>query len=171
MLPDNLNYTEPVTGKPVATDFVSGAHYQRMKLDVGPEGRSIPVTGTAAYGVPADVRSTSIDTVSTSGIQTSPKWAPINITSAGDAIVVPAVAGRRIRVLAISFCPSKNMSVSFKSGIITQKIPPMLFNQGQPFDVNRMPFGFFVETDPGDSFVINLSTNGNLAGSITYIEA
>lgn len=171
---DNLNYTEPTSGRPVATDEVSGTHFQRMKLDVGADGVSTPITGTTRYGIPVDVKSTSCDTVSTSGIPLSTKWAIIDFTlggGGGDATIVTGVSGRRIRVLAITLSVSKNTTLIFKSGLATNKTGSMSMNQGNILDVNRMPFGFFVETNPGDAFVINASNNAVVGGSLTYIEA
>lgn len=173
-MPDNLRYSEPVSGQPVATDLVSGTHYQRMKLDVGGDGISVPITGSARYGIPVDVRSVSSDTVSTSGIPTATKWALIDIAlgnSGGDTTIIAAVVGKRIRVLAITLCPSKNCTLIFKSGATTDKTGPMFLSQGIPLDVNRSPCGFFVETNSGDAFVINVNNNVLVGGTLTYIEA
>jgi hypothetical protein len=52
---NNLNYTNPVTGSPVATDDVGSVQYQVVKLDGGPHGVSLPLTGTAEYGLGVDV--------------------------------------------------------------------------------------------------------------------
>lgn len=39
------NLTLPATGGTVATDDVGGVHFQRVKLDLGGEGASVPVSG------------------------------------------------------------------------------------------------------------------------------
>jgi hypothetical protein len=41
---DNVGYTEG-SGKIIATDDVGGVHFQKMKLDLGGDGLSLPVTG------------------------------------------------------------------------------------------------------------------------------
>lgn len=52
---DNIDITEG-SGTTVATDDVSGAHYQRIKLDVGGDGASIPVVeGAGIAAVPVSV--------------------------------------------------------------------------------------------------------------------
>lgn len=52
---DNVTFQTSVTATPpnattVATDDVSGVQYQRVKLDVGGDGVSVPVTGTIPLG-------------------------------------------------------------------------------------------------------------------------
>lgn len=63
--------TLPGTSKVVATDEVSARHYQRVKLDIGGDGATSPVTstnpmpvdtGVAATGNAASVASTAADT-------------------------------------------------------------------------------------------------------------
>lgn len=54
-MPDNVDIT-PGTGKTIATDDVSGVHYQRNKLDVGGNGVAVPVEHTEAL-IPSGVKS------------------------------------------------------------------------------------------------------------------
>jgi hypothetical protein len=170
-LADNLRYGEPASGQIVATELVSGAHVQIIKLDLGRDGQSTPLTGTTLLGLPTEIRAIATDTVTASGETLATKWAAIAATTAGDATIVAGIPGRRIRVLALTLACNKNIILLFKSGNTTVKINSFFLAQGIPLDVNRMSSGYFVETDPGDAFVINLSTNALLGGSITYIEA
>lgn len=53
--PPGDNVVIPPVGDTVATDYVGGAHYQKMKVDVGADGETSPVTSTnplptALYG-------------------------------------------------------------------------------------------------------------------------
>jgi hypothetical protein len=52
---ESLNYTNPTSGSPVATDNVSGTHFQIMKLDGGADGATASLTGTTQYGLVVDV--------------------------------------------------------------------------------------------------------------------
>lgn len=49
-MPDNVPITAGI-GTNVATDDVGGAHYQRVKLDIGGDGAASPVTATAPMPV------------------------------------------------------------------------------------------------------------------------
>lgn len=46
-MPDNVDIT-PGTGKTIATDDVSGVQFQKMKVDVGGDGVSVPLINTEA---------------------------------------------------------------------------------------------------------------------------
>ena len=52
---DNVPIT-PGSGRDIATDDVGGIHFQRVKLDVGDNAATIPVVGTALYGIPVDLK-------------------------------------------------------------------------------------------------------------------
>jgi hypothetical protein len=49
------NVTLPGTGAAVASDDVSGVHFQKVKLDGGGDGASAPITGDTANGLDVDV--------------------------------------------------------------------------------------------------------------------
>ena len=168
---DSLRYNEPVGGPSVATDEVSGRHYQWFKLDVGPPDATIPLSGTI-HGIPVDVQRVETSRITLGTTSYEVKWASINVSGAGDSTLVPAVPGRRIRVLAATFTiEGGNVLISWKSGAVTTAVSPMSFATRQLFDVNRMPYGWFVETAPGQPLVINLSANRDVRGSLNYIEA
>lgn len=71
---DNIAIT-PGSGATVATDDVSGVQFQKVKIDVGGDGLSIPLVGTMANGLPVDVTRVQGD-VSTKPL-TGQVW-PIN---------------------------------------------------------------------------------------------
>ena len=48
---DNFKYPEPGSGTSIASDDVSGVQYQRVKLDVGADGATTPVTAAAPLPV------------------------------------------------------------------------------------------------------------------------
>jgi len=51
---DNLGYS-PGSGANIATDDVAGVHYQKVKLDLGGDGVSVPAPGDAGNGLDVDV--------------------------------------------------------------------------------------------------------------------
>lgn len=51
---DNVEIT-PGTGADIASDDVGGVHFQKVKLDIGGDGASVPATGDAANGLDVDV--------------------------------------------------------------------------------------------------------------------
>lgn len=51
---DNIAIT-PGSGATIATDDVGGVQYQRVKLDIGGDGATVPVPGDATYGIDVDV--------------------------------------------------------------------------------------------------------------------
>lgn len=54
-MPDNITVT-PGAGAVVGTDSVAGVQFQKVKIDVGIAGSSIPLVGDAVYGIPVDIR-------------------------------------------------------------------------------------------------------------------
>jgi hypothetical protein len=53
---DNLNYTEPGSGTEIATDDVSGVHYQYVKLADGTPDSSAYIPGDASSGLWVNVK-------------------------------------------------------------------------------------------------------------------
>ncbi len=94
--------------------------------------------------------------------------ADINATASGDTTVVAASNAAEIRVLSVCFTVSAAVAVAWKSGSATTKIAAMSFptEGGMNQDYRR---GWFVETDMGESLVINLSGNANVRGIVNYI--
>lgn len=52
---DNVSIT-PGSGATVATDDVSGVQFQKIKVDMGGDGLSVPLVGDATYGLPVDLK-------------------------------------------------------------------------------------------------------------------
>jgi hypothetical protein len=98
------------------------------------------------------------------------KVAPFNVTATGDQALVPAVAGKKIRVLAITLTCSVATAVSFKSAAGTTLIQGMSFAANGGMDVNRMPHGWFCETAVGEALNMNNSVASNVRGSLCYVE-
>ncbi len=97
------------------------------------------------------------------------KWAAIDIASNGDNTVVTGVAGKRIRVISIMFLCTSAVTVAWKSGASTTRIP------GQAWPANggvalEIAIPYFVETDAGDNLVANLSGALQVSGFLGYVE-
>lgn len=52
---DNVPIT-PGAGANIATDDVGGVQFQKMKIDMGGDGVSVPLVGDVTYGIPVDVK-------------------------------------------------------------------------------------------------------------------
>jgi hypothetical protein len=179
---DNLDYA-PASGttiQPVATDDVGGVHYQKIKLDGGADGQTLPITGTTDWGMTADVKKAQLlhgRLVALSGTVSLDKfipldiqWAAINATAASLSVIVSGAAGFKYRVLAVTLITDGAVSIRWKSGTSTTLIEQMAFAKNGGLDVNRGPHGWFVETNGGDHLSIDLSVAANVRGSINYIK-
>ena len=96
-------------------------------------------------------------------------WAEVNATASGDNTVITGVSGRRIRVTAITFTCSAAAQIAFKSGASTTRINPMSFAANGGMDTQRLPPNYFLETNTGDAFVMNLDGTYNVRGSCNYV--
>lgn len=67
---DNVAFT-PGTGATVATDDISGVHYQRNKIALGADGTAIDLVGTAARGAYVDPRPLAVRLSQTPTISTT----------------------------------------------------------------------------------------------------
>jgi hypothetical protein len=104
------------------------------------------------------------------GVSYPLKWQAINATGAGDNTVVAAVPGKKLRIVAITFMLANTIQVAFKSGSTTV-IPAMQFTKGVvALQLNLMPYGYFMETNLGEAFVMNFSGNATGTGFLHYIE-
>ena len=97
------------------------------------------------------------------------KWAEINATAAGDNTIVAAVAGMKIRVTALTFTCSAAANIAYKSGASVTKINAMPFAATGGLDSQRHAPNYFVETNTGDAFVMNLDGVYNVRGSLNYV--
>jgi len=106
--------------------------------------------------------------ISNTGYGIVPKYADIDVASAGDNTIVAAVTGKKIRVLQYALVVSAATTVIWKSGTtpITGDMP-FAANGGisSPFS----PSGLF-ETSAGEALVLNLSAGNPVSGHLVYTE-
>ena len=93
---DNLGYT-PGVGATIATDDVAGVQFQRVKLDIGGDGATVPVPGDAANGVDVDVTRSVLPTgaateATLAGIKTGTDKIPATPASEHATAVSPHAA-------------------------------------------------------------------------------
>ncbi len=119
---------------------------------------------------PAVVKAEPVmDGVWVSGARLEPQREGINLTASGDTTVVSAVAGKKIRVFAITFMCSATVSVAIKSGggsTLVEALGP--FAAGGGLDCNSFP-GWICETVAGEALVMNLDSNVNVRGWLCYL--
>lgn len=101
---------------------------------------------------------------------TEVKWDDINATANGDNTILQGVPGKKIRIIAITIESEQVVSVAFKSGASNTIIQAMSMDKHTILDVNRQPAGWFMETNVGEAFVLNLSSAVNVRGSYNYVE-
>ncbi len=95
------------------------------------------------------------------------KWMNVNSSIAGDNTVVAAVAGTKIRVIAIAIKATIGLTLSVKSGP-NVKIDPTVMLANERLDFNAPP-GFWVETNVGEALVFNNMLAG-MQGMLNYVE-
>jgi hypothetical protein len=92
----------------------------------------------------------------------------IDASSSGDTLVVAAVTGKKIRVIAYDFLVSANVDVYWKSN--TTSITGVYSVPVRGGKVNPENESGWMDTATGEALYINLSTAVTLGGSLTYIE-
>jgi len=102
------------------------------------------------------------------------RYAPINITTSGDNVLVPGISSRMLRVLSYVITSDTAMTITWKSGSTplsgAMNIPAntaIVVPFGPP-----SPYGIVgnLQANYNDDLVINTSTNGNLTGHMVYLE-
>lgn len=103
------------------------------------------------------------------GISYPVKQASVNATAAGDNTVIAAVTNKRLRILLLLHTGSGDLVIEYKSGS-NVIINGMSFANRGGLGLNAMPFGYILETNVGEAFVMSLSSARNVRGTVNYIE-
>lgn len=127
------------TGTTVGTDEVGGVHYQKIREQLGPDGTA-----------PATI-----------------KDAVISLSATGT--VVPAVAGKKIRVISFVVSLNAAINVKWQSNGVTDLTGFLHFDVkgGAVFPYN--PHGWF-ETAVGQPLTLFLSGASSTGGIVNYVE-
>lgn len=108
-----------------------------------------------------------------SGSDAVPQFANIKEVSSGDNVLVPAVSGKKLRVISLFLVAAGTVTVYFVDGADTAVAGDgttgiaLVANSG--FSLPFNPVGWF-ETGSGESLDINLNGAVGVAGALTYIE-
>lgn len=101
------------------------------------------------------------------------KYAIINHNTSGDNTIVPAVTGKRIRVLQYTAGCDQNADIYFKSGS-TRITGPIFFAASTSISASYgagTPAGLVAlfQTEEGEALVMNINGAKTIGGHITYI--
>jgi hypothetical protein len=109
------------------------------------------------------------DSVQVEGKGVPVKQAHINVATATNTQLVAAVAGKKIRVTAVTIICAGAQGVTFKTAT-TALGGEYSFATNGGMDVDRTPPNWFMETVAGEALNITTSQAVQTSGSINYIE-
>jgi hypothetical protein len=95
------------------------------------------------------------------------QYATISATTSGDTQIVPAVSGKRIRVIAYAVVANATVSIKFRSGT-TDITGSMRIVEGG--GIAHAYDGGLFQTAVGQPLNINLSNNATVGGYVVYRE-
>lgn len=160
---NNVSIT-PGAGVVVAGDDVSGVIYQRVKLDIGGPGVSVPVPGDGTYGIKVDITrfpaaAVLVNNPTAANLKVDASGAPVPITDNAGSLTVDAPAATPVAVRLST--GSAFIDTIPISGSITAA-------QGAPaVAANRWKFGI---TDGTTEAAVDAGTGGvkvYIAGGLT----
>ena len=114
------------------------------------------------------IASEETTTIYSGTVALTPKFAPIDVASAGDNTIVSGVTGKKIRVLQYAFICAGAVTVTFKSGT-TPISGDMSFASNGGISTPFSPVGI-IETAAGEDLVLNLSAAASVSGHLVYVE-
>ena len=102
------------------------------------------------------------------------RTAPISASASGDTTILPAITGKRYKILAYILSSSGTNNIVWKSGT-TALSGSMNMIAGGNIAIHlgdQWPSGGLpvLTTELGDAFIINLSASNIVGGHITYVE-
>lgn len=166
----------PITagiGTTIATDDISGTHYQIFKLAFGPLN-----TGTlveAGVGLPVAVISTvgpasSAPLFISPGLKTTEQLtrAAISFASSGDNTVVAASASNKFRLYAILLTVATPVAVKLGEGGPTYWTGAMTLSAGGGIVLAQQGEPHFITSAVNKAFLINLSAAVQCSGVVWY---
>jgi hypothetical protein len=97
----------------------------------------------------------------------------INFSSSGDNIIVPSLAGAKVRVYRMKILVAGATSISIKSGAGLVLDGPLSFaaNQGMILDFTGIEMPPWYETATGSALIINSSSGVQVGGNLDYIQS
>jgi len=160
-IPDRIRVQEPLRVISDTGSYVAG--------EVEITNTPLPVSQSGSWTVGISNQPISV-TVTNSPLTVgygTVLYRPINATSFGDTQIVPAVSGKRIRVIAYAVIANLTVSIKFRSGT-TDITGSMRVVEGG--GIAHAYDGGLFQTAEGQALNINLSANATVGGYVVYRE-
>lgn len=166
------NITLPGSGSVVATDDCTintvAVQVQRVKAGWGADS----AYNDAQVALPLPVQNTfESSQVTMLGVVVTPQYAPIDVNTSGDNVIVPSVAGKVIRVLSYEIVVDGSVVAKWWNGPSatgTKLSGGMSFSASGGISADYNPAGHF-QTGTATNLVLNLSGAVGARGHLTYI--
>ena len=168
-LPERIRVQEPLRVISDTGSFVSGEVEitntplpvsQSGSWNVGISNTPVPVSQSGSWSI--TVANTPLIVAHSTVL-----YAPINAASFGDTQIIPAVSGKRIRVIAYAVIANATVSIKFRSGT-TDITGSMRIVEGG--GIAHAYDGGLFQTAVGQALNINLSSNATVGGYVVYRE-
>ena len=170
ILPDRVRIQEPIRVISDAGSYVAGeVEITNTPLPVSVSNTPLQVSQSGSWSVGVSGQPISV-TVTNSPLTvgySTVQYAPINATSFGDTQIIPAVSGKRIRVIAYAVIANATVSIKFRSGT-TDITGSMRIVEGG--GIAHAYDGGLFQTAVGQALNINLSANATVGGYVVYRE-
>ena len=155
---------ENISSKPEASftsvNLPTQINITNVPLPVNIENQPVQVSQSGTWSVTV---TNSPITVEYNTVQ----FRPISATAAGNTEIVPAVTGKRIRVIAYAVVTNLTVSIKFRSGT-TDITGSMRLVEGG--GIAHAYDGGLFQTAVGQALNINLSANATVGGYVVYRE-
>ena len=164
-LPVNIE-NQPVSVEQ-SGDWTVGISNQPIQVSIENQPLSVQQSGSWSVGISNQPISVTVTNPPLTFGYSAVLYALINATSFGDTQIVPAVSGKRIRVIAYAVIANATVSIKFRSGT-TDITGSMRIVEGG--GIAHAYDGGLFETAVGQALNINLSTNATVGGYVVYRE-
>ena len=168
--PNRILVQEPLRVISDTGSFVSGeVEITNTPLPVSVSNTPLQVSQSGSWSVGITNTPVSV-TVTNSPLivaHSTVLYAPINATTSGDTQIVPAVSGKRIRVIAYAVIANATVSIKFRSGT-TDITGSMRIVEGG--GIAHAYDGGLFQTAVNQPLNINLSNNATVGGYVVYRE-
>ena len=169
-IPERIRIQEPLRVISDTGSYVAGeVEITNTPLPVSVSNTPLQVSQSGSWSVGISNQPVSV-TVTNSPLTvgySTVLYAPISATTATDTQIVPAVSGKRIRVIAYAVIANLTVSIKFRSGT-TDITGSMRVVEGG--GIAHAYDGGLFQTAEGQALNINLSNNATVGGYVVYRE-
>jgi hypothetical protein len=164
-LPVNIE-NQPVSVEQ-SGDWTVGISNQPIQVSIENQPLSVQQSGSWSVGISNQPISVTVTNPPLTFGYSAVLYALINATSFGDTQIVPAVSGKRIRVIAYAVIANATVSIKFRSGT-TDITGSMRVVEGG--GIAHAYDGGLFQTAVNQPLNINLSANATVGGYVVYRE-